>query len=417
MEKHSNVPASAIWNDQDNRWELGEKNEQGKKIGIWNYWHAEGDLFRTADYNDGNSPYSAKRFNRDGSMEWERLYNQHTGGVIEHHEYKGDKLQTSITYGAGESMQSYYHQHTNPMVVSQIIVLRNGDKDRTNTYFDETGDMLYSFRKEDVSDLHTNEYYNGLLVREILLNADPTQTPVSIRYFYQRGNVMIDYTPNGDGTGWWRLYDEAGQEISRLLEPAARAGEDHRYSKHMWAMSRYTHTKGHTYWKSVIANFKKIQQETFAAEKVQTMPVPEVLRLELEKIDWINAETGMGSAENLPPLINGLLSDEEEVARFCLNKIWDEIDTGDLEEAAYRVAVIVARMLPFYSNAPTIQQRLILFLNEFLGQHELVVGEDNLYQELLAAVRPNAPLIVQLVNDQGITMPGNLQTILTGSHE
>jgi hypothetical protein len=93
-----------------------------------------------------------------------------------------------------------------------------------------------------------------------------------------------------------------------------------------------------------------------------------------------------------------------------------EIETGYLEEAAYRVAVIVARMLPFYTNAPTIQQRFILFLNEFLRLHELC-GDENLYHEFLAAVRPNALLIVQLVNDQGITMPGNLQTILTDSHK
>jgi hypothetical protein len=352
----------------------------------------------------------------NGSLQWERLYNQHTGGVMEHHEYRGDKLQTSVVYGAGESMQSYYHQHTDPMVVSQIIVLRNGDKDRTNTYFDETGDMLYSFRTEDVTDFQKNEYFNGLLVREILLNTDVTQTPVSIRYFYQRGNIMIDYTPNGDGTGWWRLYDEAGQEIGRLLEPAAKAGEDHLPSKHMWAMSSYSYDKGLTYWNAVTANFKKIQQETIVEERVHTMPVPEGLRLELEKIDWINTDTGTGSAENFPLLINGLLSETEEIAQFCLNKIWMEIETGYLEEAAYRVAVIVARMLPFYTNAPTIQQRLILFLNEFLRLHELC-GDENLYHEFLAAVRPNALLIVQLVNDQGITMPGHLQTILTDSHK
>jgi len=411
MEKHSNVPTSAVWNEQDNRWELGEKNEQGKMTGIWNYWHADGDLFRTADYNNGDSPYWAKRFNKDGTLQWERLYNQHTGGVLEHHEYLSDKLQTSVVYGAGESMQSYYHRHTDPLVVSQIIVRRNGDKDCTNTYFDETGDMLYSFRTEEVSNLHQKAYFNGLLVREIMLNADPTQTPVSIRFFYQRGNVMLDYTPNGDGTGWWRLYDEAGQEISKLLEPAAKAGEDPHRSKHLWAMSSYTHDKGLSYWNAVTANFKKIQRETSANEKVHALPVPEALRLELEKIDWINTDTGMGSAEDLPLFINGLLSEEEEVAQFSLNEIWDILDSGYLAEAAYYVAVIVVRMLPFYPNAPTIQQQLILFFNEFFDRHE-IGGDENLYQEMLAAVRPHAPLIVQLANDQGITLPGNLQRVL-----
>ena len=416
MEKHSNVPAAATWNDQDKRWELGEKNEQGKMTGIWNYWHADGDLYRTADYNDSSSPYWAKRFNKDGSPQWERLFNQHTGGVIEHHEYVGDKLQTSVVYGAGESMQSYYHQHTDPLVVSQTIVQRNGDKDRTNTYFDETGDMLYSFRTEDVSDLHQKAYYNGLLVREMLLNADPTQTPMSIRYFYQRGNVMIDYTPNDNGTGWWRLYDEAGEETDKLLEPAATAGENHRHSKHLWAMSNYKHDKGITYWNAITANFKKIQLESYAKEKVHALFVPEALQLELDKIDWINTDTGIGSAENLPLLINGLLSDEVEVARFCLNEIWDEIYSGCLDEATYRVAIIVVRMLPVYTNKPTIQQRLILYLNEFLGQPE-VDGDENVYQQFLAALLPCTPLIAQFVITQGIQMPDNLQRVLNDLHE
>ena len=62
------------------------------------------------------------------------------------------------------------------------------------------------------------------------------------------------------------------------------------------------------------------------------------------------------------------------------------------------------------------QQRLILLLNEFIGNHE-IGGDENLYQELVAAVRPNSLLIVQLVNDQGITMPRYLQMIINDSHE
>jgi hypothetical protein len=42
MEKHKNIPSAAVWNTEWKEWMLGEQNEQGEKIGIWDAWHIDG---------------------------------------------------------------------------------------------------------------------------------------------------------------------------------------------------------------------------------------------------------------------------------------------------------------------------------------------------------------------------------------
>jgi hypothetical protein len=68
MKKHTNIPDAATWNAEDKQWELGQKNEQLKEIGIWEAWHTEGYCCGTTDYGDGTPPFLFKRFHPDGKL-------------------------------------------------------------------------------------------------------------------------------------------------------------------------------------------------------------------------------------------------------------------------------------------------------------------------------------------------------------
>lgn len=68
MKKPNNVPGAATWNKANNQWELGQKNEQGKEIGIWEAWHTEGHYCSTTDYGEGIPPFLYKRFHPDGTV-------------------------------------------------------------------------------------------------------------------------------------------------------------------------------------------------------------------------------------------------------------------------------------------------------------------------------------------------------------
>jgi hypothetical protein len=69
MEKHKNIPVGAIWNAEENQWNvIGRKNEAGKEIGIWEDWHVDGYRCALADFGDGTLPFHFKRFHPDGTF-------------------------------------------------------------------------------------------------------------------------------------------------------------------------------------------------------------------------------------------------------------------------------------------------------------------------------------------------------------
>jgi len=68
MERPANVPEAAIYDEQKNQWDLGEKNEKGEKTGLWKQWHAQGHLSATIEYNDGIPPYRVHYFHPDGTL-------------------------------------------------------------------------------------------------------------------------------------------------------------------------------------------------------------------------------------------------------------------------------------------------------------------------------------------------------------
>ena len=103
MEKHKNIPADATWNAEYNRWELGQKNEQGKEIGTYVGEYFEWDM--------------------NGAPILKHLYDRQTGSVIEEHTYNNGVLGTSKVYTAESQTQSFYHRGIEPPVVSKSIPL------------------------------------------------------------------------------------------------------------------------------------------------------------------------------------------------------------------------------------------------------------------------------------------------------
>lgn len=68
MERPQHIPAGAIFYEEDGNWKLGDKNEDGKKIGCWTTWHPEGYRWIVVEYGDSTPPYHVQRFHPDGTL-------------------------------------------------------------------------------------------------------------------------------------------------------------------------------------------------------------------------------------------------------------------------------------------------------------------------------------------------------------
>lgn len=425
MNRHQNVPQEATWNNEDNQWESGEKNEHEKKTGPWKYWHVEGHLCCTIDFGDGNPPFLVKRIHPNGTIaaegnwydgdttkgkyvgdyfEWDmngtpmvkRVYDSGTGAVIEEHKYERGVLWMSKVYNNDELTQSFYYRESDPPVVKSCTLYRNDQQDRMQTFFDADGRQLYSVRSEEVSTLHKRRYYNEVLVYEGIISPDDSKAP-GFTYFYRNGVTLINYTSHGDGTGMWRMYAEDGQELLTLSETdEADLKEYNDGDKFLPSWSSYKNdTTGHD-WHAVIEIFKSEHKEVIVNEKLNALEVPVYLQKELDKVDWKNIGAAMYKGAKLPIAINGMLADDEDVAKAAEREIWHEIEhQGSIYESTYAVATILANMLPYYTNASLIQQRLFNFLYEVLSQPYITRNKE-LYQPLIAALNRSQQYILQM---------------------
>jgi len=537
MEKHKNIPAAATW-DEKGYWQLGEKNEAGKEIGIWKGWRVEGQLYWTTAYGDGNPPFLYTGFHPDGTISQEgnwygdnkwlgiyrwtksdnpttepfpggggeknpiiwmaefdykeegiitaqryynkkkqrvsmdgellperpvtvpenahyvsknlasdgaafwvvgpvdarigkyigdyaeydlngntilkRVYNPETFSVVEQYTYENGKLFNSGLYKPDEKLFQTYHPDTDPPVVKESKLYRNKETDEQITQYDVEGNMLYSARLEEVNDQHKRRYYNGTLVFEGIRNADHAKAPSLVRYFYAGGAILIDYTSNGDGTGLWRLYDETGQELLTLpVLNETEANKKNSWEKFLPFFSSYKNDTSEADWTVVIDNFKTTHKRFVIREKIHALPVPEHLENELKKVDWTTIETAMtDGGKKLPVAINGLLAEEEELAIAGSNTIWYEIEhQGSIYEATYKVATIVARMLPFYTDKPTVQANGLSFLYEVLSQSGIDYHK-KLFKELVTAFKPSIQFIIQRATDKDDAIAFQAQYLL-----
>jgi antitoxin component YwqK of YwqJK toxin-antitoxin module len=338
-----------------------------------------------------------------GVLTTKRVYSN-TGELVEYHEYTNGRLWMSKIYTDPKHYtSSFYHRDIEPPVIRSSTSHRNGTQDRTETFFDTNGNQLYSVRMEKLIDkIHERRYYNDTLVYQGLASQDKTQKPSTYSYYRENGSVLIDYTSNGDDTGVWHLYDEAGQEVLTLPQYEEADMEEYEHGDTFMPTWRdYNYENTVTDWQAVEENFKSAYKDTLIEEKIASLPIPDYLQTELDKVNWSEVEHAMYSSDGLPRAINGYLSDDADVALKCLGKIWMEIEhQGSVYECTYEVSIIFARMLPHYASHADIQSRLFDFLYDVLSLH--YIKSHTRYADLVAALESSLPVIGQLathVND------------------
>lgn len=122
-----NVPDAAIWNEEENEWELGKKNTKGKEIGEWNWWLApNGHLCCQAFYSDSGKLTALKRFHPNGELASTLHYNED-----------------------GEEVKTYFKSTGNTNEAYPESYIKNTWEARTNPqdffeydYFDKDGNHL-----------------------------------------------------------------------------------------------------------------------------------------------------------------------------------------------------------------------------------------------------------------------------------
>lgn len=339
----------------------------------------------------------------DGNIITKRQYST-AGVVIENHEYRDGKLYRSNEYNNPEQQDqdiTYYYMNMDTPVVKSRTVYRKNKKDVEETFFDKTGERLYSTRKEDVSELHKRRYYNGELVCEAFLSEEDV-FPTSVKYYTAGGQTCIDLTVTDEDTAIWRLYDETGLELRQIR---VAKDDNERYKLTKWnafmpVSADYNANTNNTDWEIIVAKFNRYYDQFNTSQRLQDLEVPAYLQTELDKIDWDTIGTAMRGGDKLPLGIKGLLSEDEAIVKMSNRIIWMEIEhQGSVYASTYKVSVILARMAPYYDHLPVVQMRLYRYLYDVLNLTYISEDED-LYKELIHNIQPLESRLLQMaVND------------------
>lgn len=68
------VPAAAVYNAENEQWELGKKDGKGKRVGEWKYWwKTTGHHCGTSFFENGGKKETRKRFHTDGTISHEGI--------------------------------------------------------------------------------------------------------------------------------------------------------------------------------------------------------------------------------------------------------------------------------------------------------------------------------------------------------
>jgi antitoxin component YwqK of YwqJK toxin-antitoxin module len=67
-QRPAQVPQTAIFDEEQQLWEVGEKNEEGKRVGLWTSWRADGSKECEEEWGDGRTHLTYRRFHLDGSI-------------------------------------------------------------------------------------------------------------------------------------------------------------------------------------------------------------------------------------------------------------------------------------------------------------------------------------------------------------
>lgn len=321
-----------------------------------------------------------------GNLLLKRHYNRDTGMPEE--AFMAAIVPEKISYD--------HYQHTDPPVLRQSRHSAYNGNDYRQLFFDEEGKLLYFVRRQYIPSFLTRKYYNDILIYEIVrVPHDAKQAPTSVKYFYPDGAILIDYHSNGDGTGNWSMYDEAGTALLVMrLEKEAFVNERHRWD---YFIPRSTSAPEHTtiasYQDAIIRNFRKEYEQYMTGNSIKSLSVPDYLQKELDNIDWERIETSNGQGEELPAEINAVLSGDDAIAAAAAKWIWWKIAyQGDVFEATYTTATILARMIPYCTHTPVVEERLFGFLYEIMIQPN--IRRDG-YVEMISSMEFLIPQLLQ----------------------
>ncbi|RFM36825.1 toxin-antitoxin system YwqK family antitoxin [Chitinophaga silvisoli] len=376
-ERPAGVPGRAHYSDNSGRWIMGQVDTRIRRyVGQYDEWNPKG--------------LQASRL----------VYDPATGEQVEEYKFSNGKLWLSNKKGPdGQLLKSFYYNDLEPAAVQENVLYTNGHRDETHTFFDKAGKLLYTVRNEDMgTGLHKKRFYNDTLVFESIQTADHSKAPLSVHYYYPDGTVLIDYQSNGDGTGNWHLYEQDGQLALTFPVP-----EEADYNEFIgWQIfltfDLNTETTAHE-WELIKEKFIIRYTGEVIDQKVANLPVPDYLQHELDKTDWTEIDAAMGGSKHLPKYINGLLSDDKEIADACLGDIWMQIEHQDSVYAStYKVGEIVATVLPHYAGSPLIQTRLLQFLYEVVSLPRIHDYAD-LYTQLAKALAVHKQLLTDRANN------------------
>src|SRR3982751_5280671 len=67
--KRKGIPEAAVYNAEDEQWELGKRGKNGKEIGTWKYWWpSTGHLCGVSQFTMGGRKEQRERYHPDGTI-------------------------------------------------------------------------------------------------------------------------------------------------------------------------------------------------------------------------------------------------------------------------------------------------------------------------------------------------------------
>lgn len=197
----------------------------------------------------------------NGSPVVKRLYDCETGAFVKEYGYMNGEICMTVLNTLDGFEECYYHRNTSTPLIQQRTCQRGDLVEILQVFIDENEKELYSVREETIKNLRRSRYYNDILVFECIQATAMDQPPVSVRYFYDNGAVLIDYTSNRDGTGTWSLYSKTGRKLLKLREPnESMRNEQGDWDLFMPKWSYYDDVIVQTDWDAIISNFRQMHK-------------------------------------------------------------------------------------------------------------------------------------------------------------
>jgi hypothetical protein len=356
--------------DNDARWFSGATSfDSTQGFGVHRIWDRNGTLLERRHYGDD--------------------------GVLRRQEtFKAEGLWSTREYPVpGELVQSFYRVRDGVAVLSSQTHYKNEQKDRRSTYFDATGQALYSVRMEEVAPGHVRRYDNDVLVFEGEWDKE-NRWPPRVRYF-DGPAVLVDYVPGGDNTGVFRLFGSDGTVIATLaVNDEKDLSEYGHWSRFLPGFARYDSRRTLTDVEAVRADFiDEADEERFSAA-VDAVRVPDAWSV-IHDVKWSKSR----AAHKAPfaKLLVLMLGDDPVVAERAAGRVWAAIEEQDcLFDATYDVALTLTRLLPALSSTAELLRRAVRELTKIMLLPAMPHEQPKRYAEVIVAVGAQREVLARI---------------------